>query len=134
MNELLERVLLHEGFKAKPYLDTLGVSTFGHGLTYITKAESKNIVKARLEGIWDELAQDEWITELPEPVRAVLIEMAFQLGMNGLSKFKKMWLALKLNDFESAAEEMLDSLWAKQTPERAQELSDIVRNINQTEI
>ena len=134
MSELLERVLEHEGFRAKPYLDTLGVSTFGHGLTFITEFESKNIVNARLEAIAEELAQDEWVAQLPDSIRWVLYEMGFQLGMNGLSKFKKMWIALELNNFEVAADEMLDSLWAQQTPERAQELSDIVRNHKSNEL
>lgn len=51
--------------------------------------------------------------------QAVLLSLAYQLGIAGLMKFKKMWLALERNDFESAAKEMLDSLWAKQTPNRA---------------
>jgi len=38
MSELLERILEHEGFSEKPYLDTVGVWTIGHGLTFITAA------------------------------------------------------------------------------------------------
>ena len=130
MNELLERVLLHEGFRTKPYMDTLGVSTFGHGLTYITYEESKNIVRDRMRYIWNKLSNDNWVAILPEPIQGVLIEMAFQLGMTGLSKFKKMWTALEKHDYPTAADEMLDSKWAKQTPGRATLLSDIVRHAN----
>ena len=57
----------------------------------------------------------------------VLIEMAYQMGMTGLLKFKKMWRALSAENYRGAAHEMLDSLWAKQTPNRAEELAEIMR-------
>ena len=54
--------------------------------------------------------------------------MVFQLGMGGVSKFKKMWKALKQNNYQIASEEMLDSRWAKQTPKRAEELSNVMKS------
>ena len=54
--------------------------------------------------------------------------MVFQLGVGGVSKFKKMWKALKQNDYQTASEEMLDSRWAKQTPKRAEELSSVMKS------
>lgn len=60
--------------------------------------------------------------------QAVLLSLAYQLGIAGLMKFKKMWLALERNDFESAAKEMLDSLWAKQTPNRARRQAKTMRD------
>lgn len=131
MSELLERVLEHEGFRAKPYLDTLGVSTFGHGLTFITYEESKNIVSLRLDEIENDiLSTRDWLFGHSPAILDVLTEMVFQLGMSGTLKFKKMWAALEAQDYSTAADEMLQSLWAKQTPERAKELSDIVRNLS----
>ena len=49
--------------------------------------------------------------------------MIFQLGKTGVSKFKNMWKALSGLDYSTAASEMLDSRWAKQTPNRAQAMS-----------
>ena len=60
--------------------------------------------------------------------KCVIIEMVFQLGIGGVSKFKKMWKALKQNDYQIASEEMLDSKWAKQTPKRAEELSSVMKS------
>jgi len=52
--------------------------------------------------------------------------MVFQLGGNGVSKFKMMWEALKCSppNYTEASVQMLDSKWAKQTPNRAKEMSD----------
>ena len=54
--------------------------------------------------------------------------MVFQLGMTGVSKFKNTLKAVKEEDWDTAADEMLDSVWAKQTPERANELSSTMRS------
>ena len=45
----------------------------------------------------------------------ILIEMVFQLGKTGVSKFRNMWKALAEKNYIGASYEMLDSRWAKQT-------------------
>ena len=54
--------------------------------------------------------------------------MTFQLGKQGVNKFKKMWAGLKAKDYSTASKEMLDSKWNKQTPKRAKEMSDKMLN------
>jgi lysozyme len=49
--------------------------------------------------------------------------MTFQMGATGVSKFRNMILALQSHSYMDAAAEMLDSRWAKQTPNRAKKLS-----------
>ena len=61
--------------------------------------------------------------KLPDEIQHVLINMAFQLGGPRLRKFKMMIAALQQNNFVEAGRQMLDSRWAKQTPNRAQALS-----------
>ena len=68
-----------------------------------------------------------FIDSMPESVQDVMIEMCFQLGVSGFSKFKKTIQYLMTKQFEEAAVEMLDSKWYKQTPNRAKKLSDIVK-------
>lgn len=121
---LLERVLEHEGFKASPYQDTQGVWTIGHGLTYLTEDESEFIVDCRLEDILERLHIE---YDFEDQIMDVLAEMVFQMGWTGVHKFRKMFAALDANDYALAADEMLDSKWATQTPNRARVLSDIVR-------
>ena len=50
------------------------------------------------------------------------------LGKTGVSKFKKMFEALKNNDYSRAASEMLNSAWYRQTPSRCEELSELMKS------
>jgi lysozyme len=63
---------------------------------------------------------------LPIPVQGVLVEMNFNLGKQGLSKFKNFLNYIKKKRWRRAANEMLDSLWAKQVGQRAKTLSKII--------
>lgn len=131
-NELLSRVLEHEGFEARPYPDPLSGAepyTFGHGLTWITERESISIVQNRLLSLADSLKEKyPWACDLDAEVCGVMIEMAFQMGEAGLGKFKLFLSALRIGDYNEAARQMLDSKWAVQTPSRAEYLADIVRS------
>ena len=133
MSELLKRVIDHEGFESKPYPDPLSGGepyTFGHGLTYITAEESLVIVEQRLVNNTNALiAIWPWLTERPQSVLEVVVEMSYQMGVRGVNNFRNMWAALQAEDYERAAAEMLDSRWARQTPGRAQSLSDIIRGL-----
>ena len=60
--------------------------------------------------------------------KCCIIQMCYQLGGPRTSKFKKMWEALKKQDYGEASFQMMDSRWAKQTPSRAKSLSEIMRS------
>jgi lysozyme len=118
--DLVQFVLDEEGFSSKPYKDTLGVITFGHGLTNITKEESRLIVDGRLKTINNRLYDTyTWYRNLDYPRQVVICSMVYQLGFAGFSRFKKMIKALSNEDYKEAARQGLDSKWARQTPERA---------------
>ncbi|MCR4300779.1 MAG: hypothetical protein NUV51_04140, partial [Sulfuricaulis sp.] len=69
-----------------------------------------------------------WFADL-DPVRqGVLLNMSFQLGVDGLLGFKNTLLCVKVGDYERAADGMLQSLWASQTPARAKRLSEQMRS------
>ena len=61
--------------------------------------------------------------DINEKAHEIIIEMVFQLGKTGVSKFRNMWKHLSALEYSDAASEMLDSRWAKQTPNRAQNMS-----------
>lgn len=141
-DELWERIVRHEGIRYSPYTDSVGQETIGVGHA-ITEAEKKiyfnNCEISEREVFYllhidindaarsaDDLIGD--IT-LPIPIREVIIEMVFQLGKRGVSKFKRMWAALKKGDFAEAGYEMRDSKWFHQTQSRCIELAKIVENI-----
>jgi hypothetical protein len=65
--------------------------------------------------------------DLSGTAKEVIIEMVFQLGRSGVSKFYNMFEALRSKDYNRAADEMLKSHWHEQTPHRCRELSNIMR-------
>ena len=129
----IEKILEEEGFRAKPYPDPIhgwDVPTFGHGLTYITEAQSKQIATEHYQGKWDQLIVFDWFYNLPEEAQNIVAHMAYQMGVRGVLNFKKMIAALKEENYHLASIEMLDSKWAKQTPERARRLAKRMRALN----
>ena len=125
---LIERISVNEGYKRKPYKCSEGVWTIGHGLTWITEEESLSILSGRISELHLKLSDDlDWYGDMPPEVQGVIIEMCFQMGFAGFCKFKKAIAYMKDHNWKSASEEMLDSLWARQTPNRANRLADIVR-------
>jgi len=138
-NDLKARIKEHEGFVPKIYKDQLGFKTIGFGHLVLETDRFKEGVtykKKDLEEVFDsdfntaKSNANQLISGLPihHQAKCVIIEMVFQLGIGGVSKFKKMWKALKQNDYQTASEEMLDSRWAKQTPKRVEELSSVMKS------
>lgn len=68
-----------------------------------------------------------WFQKLNTPRRVVAFSMGFNLGIEGLSKFKQMIKCIESGDYASASKHMLDSLWAKQVGDRAKRLADIMK-------
>ena len=131
---LIESIKHHEGFREKSYVDTLGYETIGYGFAIknlIMEEDIAGIILERklLKLITDIYTRLPWVVKMPPKVEEVIIEMCYQLGIGGFSKFKKTIAFLKYGDFEKAGEEMLDSRWAKQTPNRARGMSEIVKGI-----
>ena len=62
--------------------------------------------------------------ELPQEAQHILVNMCFQLGPGGLGKFKNMNAAVESQEWSIMAEQMLDSRWARQTPNRAERLKE----------
>ena len=124
----------HEGFRSRVYKDTLGFDTIGYGFAIKDLELSESISTVLLtEKVLNLVVRIQqrfpWFNKLPTPAQEVIVNMCYQLGITGVSKFRKMIRAMNLKDWNTAAAEMLDSRWAKQTPTRAKELSKIIKNI-----
>lgn len=134
----MDRILLKaelkrdEGVRSKPYVDTVGKITIGVGRNLTDKGLSATEIDLLLESDIDQAARDvhaiypEW-EALSEQRQRVLVNMAFNLGRARLAQFMGMLSALRAMDYEKAAEEMMDSRWAKQVGERAQRLQLMMR-------
>lgn len=122
---LLEQIKFEEGFYGEPYFCTENKLTVGYGTTFpLTTEEAELLLKHRLYKKIEQLQKEKPIVlKLDETRQNALYDMAYQLGVNGLLKFRKMWLAIESGDFEKAYIEALDSRWAKQTPNRAKRVA-----------
>ena len=131
LDSVIESLKQEEGFDGMPYKDTLGIPTIGYGTKLpLTEEEAELLLKHRLDKKILEISEKEpFFLDLPQKAQEVIANMAYQLGVEGVLKFKKMWAALKKGDYQKAADEMLDSKWATQTPNRAKRLAEIMRSL-----
>ena len=129
---LIDRLKINEGFRGTPYRCTENILTIGYGFAIkdlvLTEEEASYLLANRVAQKHLQLSESlDWYDDLPPEVQGVVLEMVYQIGYRGFCKFKKTISHLKEKEFKNAADEMLDSLWAKQTPNRAFRLSEIVR-------
>ena len=130
---LEQRLRRHESLSLKPYLDSEGRLTIGIGRCLDTRGIDLQEAEFMLARDIDRcLAECKSLipgfASLSDLRQEVLVEMAFQMGMAGVLKFTRMIEALRVQDFERASAEMLDSKWAKQTTTRAQKLAGYMRD------
>lgn len=126
--EVSQQIKQDEDLKLKPYKCTANKLTIGYGYNlengipqeiaemlfqYSLKSATNDAVKI----IVDYNLKPDW------KLRDILIQMCFQMGGQGVRKFKKMLTALEKRDFETASKEMLNSKWHSDTPERCERLS-----------
>lgn len=93
----------------------------------ITKCESRLFLSIDIEEFSSELYKVlPWIESAPHTVQLALIDMAFNMGIKGLLKFKKTLYFIKAGQYKEASVEMLNSRWARQVGNRAIELSEMI--------
>lgn len=114
----------HEGLRLRPYRDTVGKLTIGFGRNLddvgISKAEARHLLANDIAKVERELAASiPWWRDLSFNRQLVLADMAFNLGIAGLLKFKQTLGAVETGDYIGAAEGMLNSKWAQQVGGRA---------------
>ena len=141
-DKLREEIAEDEGCKYEIYLDHLGLPTCGIG-HLITEAEEEHgktvctvVEQDRVQNLF---ALDMAVTideckvlypdfeDLPEEVQHIIANMCFNMGRPRLSKFKMMQAAVNARDWNEAAEQMIDSKWYTQVPNRARRLVDRMR-------
>ncbi|MBV8061446.1 MAG: glycoside hydrolase family protein [Alphaproteobacteria bacterium] len=143
---LIAELRADEGEKLTAYLDSLGLWTVGvghlidpkrgadpapfgvdlRGGGIITSAQSAMLLEVDIKHKSEELDEKlPWWRNLTDNRQRVIMNMAFQMGVDGLMKFRHALMAMQNGDFNEAKRQMLDSDWAKhQTPQRAWRLAD----------
>ena len=132
---LLNGIKKHEGFKSKVYQCTEGYDTIGYGFAIkdleLDEDVAELILMKKIQKLLERiLVVFKWFKDAPDEVKFVVTNMCYQLGVSGFSKFKKTIYLLETEQYEEASVEMLNSLWAKQTPNRAKELSETISHLS----
>ena len=131
--QLREDLIRDEGLRLKPYRDSVNKTTIGVGRNLddvgITEKEaeyllSNDISLAMMDLNWE----FPWFKHISDNRKRALANMAFNLGMTRLLGFKKMLKAMAEEDFETAADEALNSKWSAQVGNRAQRIAELLRN------
>ena len=149
-SHFLDKLIDHENMVLTVYKDSLGIDTIGIGrnlkdrgisreeLDYldipnmevvyehgISEADARYLALNDITIVENELCRVHTCVENLDSVRQlVLMDMAFNMGVPRLCKFKLMWNAIHEQNWEAASREMLDSKWARQVGRRAKILSD----------
>ena len=131
---LLERIKHHEGFRSRPYKCSQGHLTVGYGAAIKDLELDEDIAEMILIRQIDKRTKQiikkfPWWKSAEDDVKDVVVEMVFQIGLSGFSNFKLTIDHLENKRYGKASAEMLLSKWAKQTPNRAIELSNIIKNL-----
>lgn len=130
-DELTVQLRRDEGEVLHAYKDHLGYLTIGIGRLIdpkkgggITREEAAFLLRNDLTRV-DRQMQERlpWVVTLSEARRGVLMAMAFQMGIDGLMRFKNALKMIEQGEWANAAAAMLESAWAAQTPERAKRLA-----------
>jgi lysozyme len=142
---ITEDLVKHEGIVLEVYLDTEGLHTCGVGhLIKLGDEEFKKPVGTKIteERALELFKQDLAVSikeceqlfpslgDYPDPVQRVLVNMTFNLGRPRLSKFKNMIKAVEANDWNEAANQMIDSRWYRQVKSRGVELVELMRSVH----
>ena len=130
MNKLIKLIELEEGWKPTPYYCSENYPTVGYGFKLadknaplpdfiLPKSAGDAWLLELINGLENQVKQYPWYAKLNSPRKAIILSMMYQMGFTGVFKFKNMIQAILDNDYVTASNEMLDSRWARQTPNRA---------------
>jgi len=153
-HDFIQKLIAHEGLRLEVYKDSLGIDTIGigrnledRGITKeeldwmdipnmaivhtlgITEADAMYLAENDVEIVEEELVRAHPCVDKLDAVRQlVVMDMAFNMGVPRLCKFKNMWNAIHEENYIAAAKEMLDSRWAIQVKSRSTKLANAMHN------
>ena len=135
-NNILNLIRGEEGCRLKLYYDSLGKPTIGYGhlcgatenYTTITQQQADDIFRNDVANAEkDAVSIFPNLNTLSETRQGVLVSMSFELGKNRLLGFHHFINAVNIVNWSQAVSEMYDSVWAKQVPDRVEELANLLQ-------
>ena len=133
MSKLVEQLRRHEGVRSHFYRCTSGLATIGvgrcieEGSLGLSDDEIDYLLENDIKRCKAELLAFSWFIDL-DPVRQdAMVNLLFNLGMTRLLGFRNALAAMESSDFQTAADEFMDSRWATQVGNRADEVCEMIR-------
>ena len=133
MSKLSEQLRIHEGVRSHVYLCTAGYETIGVGRNIaesgigLSDDEIDYLLENDIKRCKQELVSLSWFPDL-DPVRQdAIVNLCFNLGLTRLMGFQNAIGAMAVGDYEKAADEFLDSRWAKQVGQRSLDVAHMIR-------
>jgi lysozyme len=121
--QLKDHIKEYEGLSNVLYKCTSNKVSIGYGRNLedvgISKDEAEYLLKNDIDIALDEVSEHFDMPNLPEPAQIVLVDMCFNMGISRLLNFRNMIKAMEQDDWDKAADELLDSKYAAQTKRRA---------------
>lgn len=129
---LIEQLKRHEGLKLKPYKCTADKLTIGVGRNLedvgISEEEAEMLLQNDIQRATVQIqAEFPWTEQLDEVRFAALINFTFNVGIGTVGKFVNAMALLRDGSYDMAADEFLNSRWAKQVGQRAIDVTDQIR-------
>ena len=127
-----DMLVRHEGWKNKIYTDTRNISTIGVGFNLVSPGlydeEIEFILMNRIGKCIKELsAKFSWFEHLDPPRYCAMIDLYYNMGEK-LFSFKQFIAEMQSAQYYHAADDLLDSNYAKQLPSRSSEIAYIIRH------
>ena len=132
MNKLIEQLKIHEGMKLKPYKCTAGKLTIGIGRNLedvgISEDEANMLLRHDIQEATRQLLHVfPWMGEFNDARISAMINFTFNVGIGTVKKFENTLSYMQSGEWDKAADEMMDSRWARQVGNRAIEVTDQIR-------
>ena len=133
MSKLSDQLRIHEGVRKHVYLCSSGYETIGVGRNIadsglgLSDDEIDYLLENDIKRCRKELETYSWFSDLDEVRQDALINMCFNLGLSRLANFKNALSSMAVGAYSDAAEHFLDSRWATQVGNRAQEVAHMIR-------
>ena len=132
MNKLIEQLKIHEGMKLKPYKCTAGKLTIGIGRNLenvgISEDEANMLLRHDIQEATRQLLHAfPWMGDLNDARISAMINFTFNVGIGTVKKFENTLSYMQSGEWNKAADEMMDSRWARQVGNRAIEVTEQIR-------
>ena len=140
MSKLVEQLKRHEGIRTHAYQCTANMTTVGVGRNIdedggigLSIDEIEFLLENDIKRCKQELISFPWFSQIDSVRQDALINLCCNLGMTRLLGFRNALTAMSVGDYDKAADEFMDSRWAKQVGSRAEEVCAMIRTGNYPE-